>query len=200
MHTIGVLALQGDFREHVRAVEALGARAQPVRLREQLRGLDGLILPGGESTSMRRLLRAHDLVEPLANRLREGLPTFGTCAGCILLAHEVDGTDNPDLGLMDIGVSRNAYGRQIDSFETDLAVPALVGGPVHAIFIRAPRIAWLGSAVEPLARMADGNVVAARQGSLLVATFHPELTGDGRFHRYFLERIVAPHTAHMAVR
>jgi 5'-phosphate synthase pdxT subunit len=191
MYTIGVLALQGDFREHIQALEAAGARAVPVRLPEQLEALDGLVLPGGESTTMRRLLDAYELTRPLRARAEAGFPLYGTCAGCILLAREVDGRPAPQLGVLDIGVSRNAYGRQVDSFETDLAVPVLGPEPLRAVFIRAPRIEWVGPGVETLARLPDGTVVAAQQGKILVTTFHPELTGDTRFHRYFLERIVA---------
>jgi 5'-phosphate synthase pdxT subunit len=199
MRTIGVLALQGDFREHIRALEALGVRAVPVRLPEQLTGLDGLIIPGGESTTMRRLLAAYDLVEPLRERAQAGFPMFGTCAGCILLAREVDGAQGADIGLMDIGVARNAYGRQVDSFETDLTAPVLGEEPLHAVFIRAPQITWVGPDVEPLARLSDDSVVAAREGSLLVSTFHPELTDDPRLHRYFVEQLVGIRGAELAV-
>jgi len=199
MRTIGVLALQGDFREHMRALEALGVRAVPVRMPEQLAGLDGLIIPGGESTTMRRLLAAYDLVEPLREGAQTGFPMFGTCAGCILLAREVDGAPGNDIGLMDIGVARNAYGRQVDSFETDVTLPVLGEAPLHAVFIRAPRISWVGPDVEPLARLPDGTVVAAREGSLLVSTFHPELTGDARLHQYFVEQLVGIRGTELAV-
>lgn len=199
MRTIGVLALQGDFREHMRALEALAVRAVPVRLPEQLAGLDGLIIPGGESTTMRRLLVAYDLVKPLRERAQAGFPVFGTCAGCILLAREVDGAQGTDIGLMDIGVARNAYGRQVDSFETDLTAPVLGEEPLHAVFIRAPQITWVGPDVEPLARMPDDSVVAAREGSLLVSTFHPELTADTRLHRYFVEQLIGIRGTELAV-
>jgi pyridoxal 5'-phosphate synthase pdxT subunit len=191
MHKVGVLALQGDFREHIEALQAAGAEARAVRRPAELAGLDALVLPGGESTTMRRLLAAYELNEPLRERAEAGFPIYGTCAGCILLAREVDGAAAPPLGLMDIGITRNAYGRQVDSFETDLLVPALGDEPLHAVFIRAPRIDRAGLGVEVLARLEDGTVVAARQGNLLVSTFHPELTGDSRFHRYFLEQVVA---------
>jgi 5'-phosphate synthase pdxT subunit len=191
MPEVGVLALQGDFREHLRALEAVGASARPVRLPEELEGLDGLVIPGGESTTMRRLMAAYELAEPLREFALEGKAVYGTCAGCILLAREVDGGQPPELGLMDIAVRRNAYGSQVDSFETDVVAPALGGEPVHAVFIRAPRIERIGPEVDALARLDDGTIVAARQGNLLVSTFHPELTDDYRFHRYFLEQLVA---------
>jgi len=190
MPEVGVLALQGDFREHIAALEAEGARARPVRLPADLAGLDALVIPGGESTTMRRLIGAYDLQAPLEAFAREGRAVYGTCAGCILLAREVSGGEPPALGLIDIAVSRNAYGRQVDSFETELAAPALGAEPLPAIFIRAPRIERVGPDVEVLARLEDGTVVAARQGNLLVSTFHPELTGDRRFHRYFLKEVV----------
>ena len=148
---------------------------------------------------MRRLLAAYELAEPLRERLDSGFSVYGTCAGCILLASEVDGAPAPHLGLMDIAVSRNAYGRQADSFETDIPVAALGDEPVHAVFIRAPRIERVGPDVEVLARLKDDSVVAARQGNLLVTTFHPELTGDSRFHRYFLEHVVAGSGKRLAV-
>ncbi|HZS00291.1 MAG TPA: pyridoxal 5'-phosphate synthase glutaminase subunit PdxT [Chloroflexota bacterium] len=190
MLKVGVLALQGDFREHIEALRAAGAEARPVRRPAELEGLDALVIPGGESTTMRRLLAAYDLAEPIRARAAAGFPVYGTCAGCILLADEVDGAPAPQLGLMDIGVTRNAYGRQVDSFETDLPIPALGAEPLRAVFIRAPRIERVGPGVEVLARLEDGTVVAARQDNLVVTTFHPELTGDARFHRYFLEQVV----------
>jgi 5'-phosphate synthase pdxT subunit len=199
MHKVGVLALQGDFREHIEALEAAGAEARAVRRPAELEGLDALVIPGGESTTMRRLLAAYDLAEPIRERAASAFPIYGTCAGCILLAREVDGAPAPPLGLMDIGVTRNAYGRQVDSFETDLPVPALGDEPVHAVFIRAPRIEHVGDDVEVLARLEDGTVVAARQHNLLVTTFHPELTGDSRFHKYFLEHVVAGSGQQLAV-
>jgi 5'-phosphate synthase pdxT subunit len=199
MQKVGVLALQGDFREHLEALQAAGAEARAVRRPDELTDLDGLIIPGGESTTIRRLLAAYDLGEPIRRRAVAGFPVYGTCAGCILLAHEVDGEAVPPLNLMDIAVTRNAYGRQVDSFEADLAVPVLGPEPLRAVFIRAPRIERVGSEVEVLARLEDGSVVAARQANLIVTTFHPELTGDSRFHRYFLEQIVAGSGHRLAV-
>ena len=199
MHKVGVLALQGDFREHIEALRAAGAEARAVRRPADLTGLDALIIPGGESTTIRRLLAVYELGDPIRARAASGFPVYGTCAGCILLAHDVDGAPAPPLGLMDIGVRRNAYGRQIDSFETDLAVPALGARPLRAVFIRAPRIERVGPEVEVLARLEDDTVVAARQANLLVSTFHPELSGDSRFHRYFLGQVVAGSGQRLAV-
>jgi len=199
MQTVGVLALQGDFREHLEALRAAGGEAREVRRPAELVGLDGLIIPGGESTTIRRLLAAYELGEPIRRLAEAGVPVYGTCAGCILLAREVDGQTVPPLDLMDIGVTRNAYGRQVDSFEADLPVPALGAEPLRAVFIRAPRIERVGPEVEVLARLEDDSVVAARQGNLVVTTFHPELTGDSRFHRYFLEQIVAGSGQRLAV-
>jgi pyridoxal 5'-phosphate synthase pdxT subunit len=199
MRKVGVLALQGDFREHLESLQAAGAEARPVRRPQDLAGLDALVIPGGESTTMRRLMVEYELAEPIRERAEAGFPVYGTCAGCILLAREVDGAPGAPLGLMDIGITRNAYGRQVDSFETDLAVPVLGDTPLHAVFIRAPRINRVGGDVEVLARLDDDTVVAARQGSLLVTTFHPELTGDSRFHQYFLEHVVAGSGKRLAV-
>jgi len=199
MQKVGVLALQGDFREHLEALQAAGAETREVRRPAELADLDGLIIPGGESTTIRRLLAAYELGEPIRRRAAAGFPVYGTCAGCILLAHEVDGEGVPPLDLVDIGVARNAYGRQVESFEADLSVPVLGPEPLRAVFIRAPRIERVGPAVETLARLEDGSVVAARQGNLVVTTFHPELTGDSRFHRYFLEQIVAGSGQRLAV-
>jgi len=187
---IGVLALQGDFREHMRVLAGLGVETRRVVKPEELAGLDGLILPGGESTTIGQLAAEHGLLEPLRAMAERGVPTWGTCAGMIVLAREA-GHRQPLLGVMDVQVARNAFGRQVDSFEADLVVPALDAGsqpgtPFHAIFIRAPRIERVGSGVEVLARLDDGSIVAARQQNLLVTAFHPELTGDPRFHQYFL--------------
>jgi 5'-phosphate synthase pdxT subunit len=190
MQRIGILALQGDFREHARAVAQLGAEPVEVRLPAQLADLAGLILPGGESTTMRRLLADYGLIAPLRERLAAGLPVLGTCAGAILLARQIAGEGPSPLGAMDLVVSRNAFGRQVDSFEADLDVPVLGAPPVRAVFIRAPRILEVGPAVEVLARLDGDEVVAARQGRLVALTFHPELTDDLRFHRYFLQQIV----------
>ncbi len=193
MRKYGVLALQGAFIEHVHMLRSLGVEAIEVRLPEQLQGLDGLIIPGGESTTIGKLAVTYKLIEPIRRMAEQGTPVWGTCAGMILLAKDV-GRDQPLIGVMDIAVRRNAFGRQADSFETDLSIPALdavsraeeQGRPFRAIFIRAPYIQSTGDAVEQLARLSDGVVVAARQGSLLATAFHPELSGDTRFHRYFL--------------
>jgi 5'-phosphate synthase pdxT subunit len=187
---IGVLALQGAFAEHVAAVERLGARAREVRLPADLEGLDGLIIPGGESTTIGKLLETFGLLEPLRERVDAGLPVYGTCAGAILLAKDIGGLDQPLLATMDLRVERNAFGRQLQSFETDLAIRQLGERPFPAVFIRAPAIREVGSEVETLATLRDGTIVAARQGPLLVTCFHPELTSDDRFHRYFLEHVL----------
>ena len=184
---IGVLALQGDFLEHSMMLRHLGVDPVEVRLPRDLDTVDALILPGGESTTMVRLFDLYDLREPLQRRVREGMPVWGTCAGMILMAKSLV-EDRPEpLGLMDITVTRNAYGRQLASFETDLDIPALGAPPVHTFFIRAPGFADMGSNVEVLARLADGTPVAAREGSRVATAFHPELTNDFRFHAYFVE-------------
>jgi 5'-phosphate synthase pdxT subunit len=182
-----VLALQGDFAEHIDVLRRLGAEAVEVRLPEQLDGLDGLIIPGGESTTIARLLHEWALIEPIRERFHEGMAIWGTCAGAILLAERAPGLDRDGLRLMDITVERNAFGRQVDSFEADLDVPAVGAPPFRAVFIRAPLIVEAGPYVEVLARLTDGAIVAAQQGALLATAFHPELTDDIRFHRYFLE-------------
>lgn len=186
---IGVLALQGAFWEHEAMLRRLGVQTRQVRLPQDLEGLDGLIIPGGESTSIGYLAERRGLLEPLREFALSGRPVWGTCAGMILLAREiVDGIPGqPALGLMDITVRRNAFGRQVNSFETDLEVPALGEVPFPAVFIRAPVIERVGLEVEVLARLEDGAPVAVRQGNLLATAFHPELTSDTRFHRYFLE-------------
>jgi len=188
---IGVLALQGAFIEHEKVLERLGAEPVEVRLPQHLEGLDGLIIPGGESTTIGKVAARWGLLEPLVAFARSGRPLWGTCAGMILMARGVtDGAaDQPTLGLMDVTVRRNAFGRQVDSFEADLAVPALGERPFHAVFIRAPWIERAGDSVEVLARLEDGTIVAARQGNLLATAFHPELTDDERFHRYFLRLV-----------
>ncbi|MCU4184861.1 pyridoxal 5'-phosphate synthase glutaminase subunit PdxT [Acidiferrimicrobium sp. IK] len=191
--TIGVLALQGDVREHIRVIGDLGARALEVRRAADLAQVDGLIIPGGESTAISVLLGSSDVLEPLRRRLAEGMPTLGTCAGMILLAAEViDGRpDQERLAALDITVRRNAFGRQVDSFETDLDIAGLDGPPLHAVFIRAPLVERVGPGVEVLARVAgrDGAArpVVCRQGPVLVAAFHPELAGDTRLHQLFLD-------------
>lgn len=195
---IGVLALQGDVREHLRALEAVGARGAPVRRPTELAGCDGLILPGGESTTIVKLATAFDLLEPLRSAIKEGLPTYGSCAGMILLADRlVDAPPGqPTIGGLDVTVRRNAFGRQVDSFETDLEFPVLPGPPMHAVFIRAPWVESAGHEVHVLARVdaaahspAAGKIVAARQGHLLATSFHPELTGDARVHALFVEMV-----------
>lgn len=190
---VGVLALQGDFREHIAMLTALGAAAVPVRRERELDEVDGLILPGGESTVMDKLARAFGLAEPLKARLASGLPAYGTCAGLILLADRVlDAVPGQQsLGGLDVSVRRNAFGGQIDSFETDLEVDGFDGPPVHAAFIRAPVVQSVGPAATAMARLADGRVVAVRQGALLGTSFHPEITGELRFHRAFLDLVAA---------
>ncbi len=190
---IGVLALQGAFREHVQMLRSLGAEACEVRQRPELQGLDGLIIPGGESTTIGKIAVEYGLIAPIRELIQAGKPVWGTCAGMIVLAKDV-GRKQPLVGVMDVQVKRNAFGRQVDSFETNLDVPALdklANGsgphPFHAIFIRAPLIDQVGPGVEVLARLEEGTIVAARQGQLLATSFHPELTDDTRFHRYFLE-------------
>ena len=189
--TVGVLALQGDFEEHLVALEDVGVHAAPIRTAEQLAGVGALIVPGGESTSMAKLMDAYDLREPLRGFARGGKPVWGTCAGMILLAERLV-EDRPEpLGLMDMLVRRNGFGRQVDSFETDVEVAGLDGGPFHAVFIRAPAVVETGPAVEVLATLADGTVVAARQGNLLATAFHPELTTDRRLHARFAAMLAA---------
>ncbi|MYB42673.1 MAG: pyridoxal 5'-phosphate synthase glutaminase subunit PdxT [Chloroflexi bacterium] len=182
---IGVLALQGDFREHVATLAALDLPAFEVRTLEQLDDADGLIIPGGESTTIARLLLAFELREPLRARIASGLPVWGTCAGAILLAKRAPGLDRPTLGVLDITVERNAFGRQLDSFEADLEIAGVEGGPFRGVFIRAPAIVATGPAVEVLARLEDGSIAACRDGALLATTFHPELTNDLRLHALF---------------
>lgn len=181
----GVLALQGDFAEHVARLRELGVEAREVRLPGELDGLDALVMPGGESTTIGKLAVAYGLVEPIRAMAGAGKPVWGTCAGMILLARDV-GMAQPLVGCMDIVVDRNAFGRQLDSFEVDLDAPALGAPPFRAVFIRAPVIRSVGKGVDVLARLPDGRIVAARQGNLLATAFHPELTGDDRWHRYFL--------------
>ncbi|MGH2709662.1 MAG: pyridoxal 5'-phosphate synthase glutaminase subunit PdxT [Actinomycetota bacterium] len=183
----GVLALQGDFREHSAVLTELGVTAVLVRTPEELGAVDCLAIPGGESTTMAKLAHAHGLVEPIRERAEAGMPVFGTCAGLIVMANEV--TDGePLLSLLDVRVSRNAYGRQVDSFEATVDVPGIEGGPLQAVFIRAPVVESVGDQVEVLASL-QGKPVVVEQGSLLAAAFHPELGGDGRLHRRMLERV-----------
>lgn len=190
MATIGVLALQGDFREHREAMERLRVPTREVRLPRDLIGLEGLIIPGGESTTIVRLMRTSGLLDTLRQYAAHGFPMWGTCAGMILLAKRLDDTGIPALEAMDIGVRRNAFGRQVDSFEADLAIPILGGDPFHAVFIRAPIITDVGTKVDVLSRLSDGTPVAAREGNLLATAFHPELAPDVRLQRYFLEECV----------
>jgi pyridoxal 5'-phosphate synthase pdxT subunit len=190
--TIGVLALQGDVREHLVALARAGATGRPVRRPEELDGLAGIVLPGGESTTMDKLARAFGVRDPLRAALSEGLPAYGSCAGMILLADRVlDGPpDQETLGGIDMTVRRNAFGRQVASFEGDVRMEGLDGRPVHGVFIRAPWVEEVGVDVQVLARVeggpADGRIVAVRQGSLLATSFHPEITGDGRVHELFV--------------
>lgn len=187
---IGVLALQGAFIEHVRVLARLGVATREVRQRKDLAGLDGLIIPGGESTTIGKLLDLLDLTTPVRELGRAGLPIWGTCAGMILLARDA-GRPQTLLGLLDIDVRRNAFGAQLDSFEAALPIPALGPDPFPAIFIRAPLIDRLGPGVTPLATLPDGTIVAAEHDNLLATAFHPELTGDTRLHEYFAGKVGA---------
>ena len=192
---IGVLALQGAFIEHISAIQKLGVETSPVRLPKELNNLDGLIIPGGESTSILNLMQGFNLVQPLREFAQAGFPILGTCAGMICLAKRVSHSNNSNaetLALMDMEVRRNAFGRQADSFETELPVPALGDKPFPAVFIRAPIVESASPQVEILAKLPNGATVAARQQKLLATAFHPELAGDLRFHDYFL-KIVAGH-------
>lgn len=198
---VGVLALQGDVREHVRALTECGLRSVPVRRPEELAAVDALIIPGGESTTISRLLESFELLEPLRERLRTGMPAYGSCAGMILLGRELlDGRpDQQQLSGVDVVVRRNAFGRQVDSFEADLEFVGVQGAPVRAVFIRAPWVEEAGPDVEVLARVPDvpeagaaaGKIVAVRQGTVLATAFHPELTGDRRVHQLFCETVRA---------
>ena len=184
---IGVLALQGAFIEHIDSLNRLGVSGTPVRRAQQMDGLDGLIIPGGESTTILKLMQLYALEEPIRRLAAEGKPILGTCAGMIVLAEATPGYKMEPLGLMDISIHRNAFGRQIDSFETDLAVADIEGPPFHAIFIRAPVVEEAGPSVRILARLDNGTIVAARQRNVLGLSFHPELGNDLRLHRYFLQ-------------
>jgi 5'-phosphate synthase pdxT subunit len=192
---IGVLALQGDVREHLVALAGLGVTARPIRRAAELGDLDGIVIPGGESTTICRLLDVFELREPLAARLAAGLPAFGSCAGMIVLAGEIlDGrADQRPLGAIDIVVRRNAFGRQVDSFETDLEIDGVTGGPLRAVFIRAPWVVRAGPDVAVLARVGE-HPVAVRQGSVLATSFHPEVSGDDRLHALFLELVAQSET------
>jgi 5'-phosphate synthase pdxT subunit len=185
---VGVLAYQGDVREHLAALEAVGAAPVEVRRVEELDAVDGLVIPGGESTVIGKLADRYGLLEPLRRRVAAGLPTFGTCAGLIFLAREVEGPPQHLLGVLDVRVRRNAFGRQVASFEAEVDVKGVDGGPVSGAFIRAPWVAEAGPEVEVLAEV-DGKVVAVRQGSLLATAFHPELSGEVRLHRWLVDLI-----------
>ena len=196
--TIGVLALQGDVREHLRALTACGADVRPVRRSEDLDGLDGIVLPGGESTTIDKLSRIFGLREPLIKALEAGLPAYGSCAGMILLAKNVlDGTeDQQTFGALDITVRRNAFGRQVESFETDVDLDGIGGGPMHAVFIRAPWVESIANGVEVLGAVAppgiaESKIIAVRHQNVLATSFHPEVTNDLRIHRYFVDLVCA---------
>ncbi len=185
--TVGILALQGDFREHREMLEGMRQRTREIRKTAQLEGIDALIIPGGESTTIARLILSNGFQQPLREFCASGRAVWGTCAGAILLANDVDDLDRPGIEMMDISIQRNAFGRQVDSFESDLDVDGIAGGPFHAVFIRAPRIVAVHHPARAIARLDDGTIVAARQGNLLATSFHPELTGDSRLHALFLE-------------
>ena len=183
---IGVLAIQGDFIEHINILQTLGVECREIRLPEQLSDVDGLIIPGGESTTLSRLLTRYDLREPIKQLATDGKPLWGTCAGMIMMASEITENDPVPLEIMDIGVQRNAFGRQIDSFEQELEITGFDETPYHAIFIRAPVIKRVGSGVSIMASLQDGRPVAVQQANLMATSFHPELTKDSRFHTHFL--------------
>jgi 5'-phosphate synthase pdxT subunit len=190
-----VLALQGDVREHLATLRSLGADAVVVRRPEELAGVDGLVIPGGESTTIAKLARRFELLEPLRDAVRSGLPAYGTCAGMILLADRIldAPADQETIGGLDVTVRRNAFGRQVDSFESEIGFEGLSGGPLHAVFIRAPWVEKAGAGVDVLGRIvggpADGKIVAVRQGNLVATSFHPELTGDRRVHALFVDLV-----------
>ncbi len=192
MLTVGVVAVQGDFAKHVALLRELNVATREVRLPKDLEGLDALIMPGGESTTFRHLFDLYGLVEPITALAASGVPTWGTCAGMIMMASELTDHRPEPLGLMDVTVSRNAYGRQVDSFVIDINFPILGDEPFHTVFIRAPAATRIGPGVDVLGRLPDGTPVALRENNLLVTSFHPELTGDTRFHRYFLSLIKQP--------
>lgn len=197
---VGVLGLQGDFREHVSALKECGVNASIIRRPSELALVDALVLPGGESTAIAKLARGFDLVEPIKQRILSGMPVYGSCAGMILLADRVlDAADGQEtFGGLDITVRRNAFGRQVDSFETDLDFQGIANPPIHAVFIRAPWVESVGPGVEVLATFE--HAVAVRQGSLLATSFHPELTGDYRIHKFFIDSVALPALAKAAVK
>lgn len=182
---VGVLALQGAFREHVAAVSSLGVAAREVRQLKDMDGIDAMIIPGGESTTMGKLLNEWHMLEPLRERIQQGMPVYGSCAGLILLCRTIENSDQPRLGVLDAVVRRNAFGRQVDSFETDLSIPEVGPDPIPAVFIRAPVIISVGPEVKVLAEVKE-QAVAVRQNNILATSFHPELTPDTRLHSYFL--------------
>ena len=182
---VGVLALQGAFREHVAAVASLGATAREVRQLKDIEGIDALIIPGGESTTIGKLLNEWNMLEPLRQRILDGMPVYGSCAGLILLCRDIENSDQPRLGVLDATVRRNAFGRQVDSFETNLSIPEIGADPLPAVVIRAPVITGVGAGVKVLAEV-NGQAVAVRQNNILATSFHPELTPDTRMHSYFL--------------
>jgi 5'-phosphate synthase pdxT subunit len=188
---VGVLALQGDFREHLAVLRGLGADAIPIRRPEELADIGGLVIPGGESSVMDKLSRAFGLAEPLKRAIADGMPVYGTCAGLIMLADTVIDAirGQESLGGLDVSVRRNAFGSQLDSFETDLDIPAVGAEPMHAVFIRAPIVETLGEKATALASLDDGRIVAVEQGNLIGTSFHPEVTNDLRFHEYFLRKV-----------
>jgi 5'-phosphate synthase pdxT subunit len=188
---IGVLALQGDFREHVAMLRTVGIEAAEVRLPRDLERSEGLIIPGGESTTIGKLLVIFGLMDPIRERVLAGMPIYGTCAGAIVLAKRVTGrgVDQPLIGILDVDIERNAFGRQVDSFEAEVSLSILDGAPYHAVFIRAPVITSVGPGVDVVGRLDDGTIVAAQQGNLFVSSFHPEMTNDGRVHRYFADLV-----------
>lgn len=188
MPEVGILALQGDFAEHSDMLSSLGARPHLVRKASQLDSIEGLIIPGGESTTICRLMAAFDLLEPLRKFAHQN-PVWGTCAGMIVLARRASDLDLRSISQLDIGVRRNAFGRQLDSFETDITIPVVGAQPFHAVFIRAPVVDEVGPDVDVLARLDDGRIVAVQDGNLLATAFHPELTGDSRLHAHFLRMI-----------
>lgn len=189
MPLIGVLALQGDFAEHEAVLREIGVETRQVRLPKDLVGIAGLILPGGESTTFANLMDVYELREPLRALAKNGLPMWGTCAGLIALANRVKGRADPIIGVLDVDVQRNAYGRQVDSFEAEITAPVFGETPYKAVFIRAPLILKVGPGAKAIATLQDGSVVAVQQGNLLGTTFHPELTEDSRFHRYFVRLV-----------
>jgi len=197
---VGVLALQGDFREHLFALEECGVSATAIRRASELAQIDALVLPGGESTAIANLARSFELFDPLKNRIASGMPVYGSCAGMILLADRVldAAVGQETFGGLDITVRRNAFGRQVDSFEADLEFSGITNPPIRAVFIRAPWVESVGSGVEVLATYE--HAVAVRQGSLLATSFHPELTGDNRIHRYFIESVARPALEKAAVK